>query len=345
MLLDRLEPADRAALGALDDDVYGVLRPRPGAPLALRSATTDTALLFLSLVEPGPLPMYVVRALGGDRERTIGRLVVDGVLELEYDGVFRSGPEAGAQLLSERAAGGRGRVGELSRAALRYGQELTGLPAALVAQRLYFYGRVPVTARLRRRLDGEVGAQAPGWVPHEDESPYWRSWRARGAAADGATFKLYVSPALDAVAPAFEAVVVTLASAPGVKAFKIARNAPGLCRPDKLVVYFDRLDDLHAAANRLRERLDGCPAQGVPFTSAITLDGMLSWGADPPMAGTSWRLWVAERLADHLVDASAAVPSELEPWQFALERLRLGGIDTETWAPSSGMWEDALASA
>jgi hypothetical protein len=159
-----------------------------------------------------------------------------------------------------------------------------------------------------------------------------------------------VSPAIDALAPVMEAVAGGLGSAPGVRAFKVGADVAGLCRPDKVVVYFDRLDDLHDAAGRLRERLDGCPAQGVPFTAAVTLDGLLSWGADPPVPGhraaaTSWRLWVSERLGDYLCDARTSRPGELEPAQFALERLRLAGIDTETWVPSSGMWQEALASA
>ena len=52
---------------------------------------------------------------------------------------------------------------------------------------------------------------------------------------------------------------------------------------------------------------------------------------------------MTERLAGHLAAVRGADPSELEPWRFALERLRLSGIDTETWAPTGGMWPQALA--
>ena len=81
-------------------------------------------------------------------------------------------------------------------------------------------------------------------------------------------------------------------------------------------------------------------------------DGLLSWGADPPApsaveseALTSWRMWVTERLAEYLVVAREGGSGALEPWQFALERLRLSGIDTDTGAPASDMWPMALASA
>jgi hypothetical protein len=112
------------------------------------------------------------------------------------------------------------------------------------------------------------------------------------------------------------------------------------------------MDDLQQGAARLRERLAGCPVHGVPFTGPVTADGLLSWGADPPApsgatndAPTSWRMWVTERLAEYLVVARERSAGPLEPWQFALERLRLSGIDTDTWAPVDGMWPTALASA
>lgn len=164
-------------------------------------------------------------------------------------------------------------------------------------------------------------------------------------------YKLYVSPTLDALPRAIEAVADSLASGHGAKAFKVGADLGGLCRPDKLVVYFDRLDDLQDAAVSLEQRLGVCPAHGVPFTAAVTADGLLSWGADPPVFGadagrvTSWRLWVSELLAEYLESARSDNENALQPWQFALERLRLAGIDTDTWVPASGMWREAAVSA
>ena len=176
-----------------------------------------------------------------------------------------------------------------------------------------------------------------------------------GRGTDGAwitPYKLYVSPAIDALPAALGAVADSLARAPGVSAFKVGADLSGICRPDKLVVYFDRLDDLQRAAAQLESLLKGCPAHGVPFTAPVTADGLLSWGADPPAASavesealTSWRMWVTERLAEYLVVAREGSAGTLEPWQFALERLRLSGIDTDTWAPANDMWPVALASA
>jgi hypothetical protein len=371
VLLDRLAGGERELLVAeLGDEhgLYGVLRARDGAPLELRAASADTALLFLTLAEPGRLPSYAAVRLGADLERSIARLVLDGVLEVEHDGGFVSGAQAGELLLSGRSDGGRGRIGELSASALRYGQELVGLPEALLGLRLYFYGRRPVPPALERRLPDEsavadyLGIATPGpartaldagWVAvaaKPGRRRYWRQWRPRGhGGGHGADthYKLYVSPSVDALPAAFAAVAETMATARGVTAFKVGADVHGICRPDKLVVYFDRLDDLRNGAAVLRARLAGCPAHGVPFTAAVTSDGLLSWGADPPVlpggAATSWRMWVTGRLAEYLVVARGAAAGELAPWQFALERLRLSGIDTDTWVPASGMWPEALA--
>ncbi|HEX6653419.1 MAG TPA: hypothetical protein VF072_11795 [Thermoleophilaceae bacterium] len=375
-LLDRLGPADRAALGELESrsDTYGLLRPRPESGLELRPASMEVALLFLTLERPQPLPAYVRAQLGDDLDRSIGRLVLDGVLEIEDEGAYVCGARAGELVLSSRSEGGRGRIGEVSVAALRYAQELADLPAPLLALRLYFYGRRPVSPGLQRQLPDESAlasylgiapggtaraALDAGWraVPSGGEPRYWRTWRRRsvGRAMDGAwitPYKLYVSPAIDALAGALGAVAESLAEVPGVTAFKVGADLPGICRPDKLVVYFNRLDDLQRGAAQLEHPLKGCPAHGVPFTAPVTADGLLSWGADPPAPSalegetlTSWRMWVTERLAEYLVVARDGSAGTLEPWEFALERLRLSGIDTDTWAPGSDMWPEALASA
>ena len=96
----------------------------------------------------------------------------------------------------------------------------------------------------------------------------------------------------------------------------------------------------------------GIAAQGVPFTSEIGGDGLLSWGVDPPAGERSslwdgresWRLWLSHRLARALIDARAAETPEnagIEPWRFALERVRLDGVDTATWTPGALLWKGA----
>jgi hypothetical protein len=370
--VDRLGDGERALLGdAGDDDLYGVLRPAPDCGLEPRACSPDTALLFFTLAEPGPLPAFARRSLGADADRVLARLVVDGVLEVAAGDGFRSGPAAAGLVLPGSSGAGQGRIAELSAAALRYGEALVALSTDALAGRLYSYGQRPVSPELRRRMpdaravdeyagiapDGPVARTlaAAGWVERpqdaEGRSAPWRFWAPGGAGEAGrpgradALHKLYVSPSFDAVPQAGADVARLLARAPGVRGLKVARDVVGLCRPDKIVVYFDRLEDLRDGASRVVEALAGAPAHGVPFTAAVTLDGLVSWGVDPPAeraARTSWRAWVVERLAEYLRAAGQGEDAPaVEPRRFALERLRLAGVDTDTWVPASGIWRDA----
>jgi hypothetical protein len=370
VVLDRLPQVERAHVGAEGADVYGVFRPHEGSGLEPRIASTDTALLFLTLRQPAGLPTYVVERLGDDLDRHVRRLCFDGVLEVEHEGKYLCGMDAYAVLGTSVPPNERARTDGLSIAALRYGQDLAGLPSPALAQRLYAYGSRPVSPALAREMPDEAAISArlgiaPGdrayarlkddWVEGPRGSPwavYWRSWRPRRvhARTDGldARYKLYVSPDLDGLPVAIEAVAGTLAKERGVQAFKLAAGLHGVCRPDKLIVYFTHLDDLQRGAAKLRERLAGGAAQGVPFTAAVTSDGMLSWGLDPPAIGdgggpTSWRGWVTDRLAEYLAAAPAHGSGDLEPWEFALDRLRLAGIDTTTWVPADGRWQEIFA--
>ncbi|MDA0638862.1 hypothetical protein OUY22_36085 [Nonomuraea sp. MCN248] len=371
-----LVPADRLAepdAGDAGEDVYGVLRPRRGSGLAPRSCSPETALLFLTLAEPGRVPVFARRALAEDGGRALARLVADGVLEVLTDDGFRCGRAAAHVVLPARSRAGQGRIAELSVAALRYGQALTPLPAPELAGRIYGYGHQPVSPELRRRMPDERAvdeylggtgggltalARDGGWAETTGGaarlSP-WRHWSTgadrRATAGPGRsepTYKLYVSPSADAMPAALAVITGSLARAPGVTGFKTARHVAGICRPDKIVIYFDRLDDLREGASRIAGRLDGTAAHGVPFSAAVTLDGLVSWGADPPREhprATSWRMWVAGRLAAHLVAARGERTDRegMAPWRFALERLRLSGVDTDTWVPTGGMWGEAAA--
>lgn len=356
MLFDRLPPGEREALAPLRNDpgFYGVLRPREGGERrGVKSVDRETALLFLTLREPGPLPSYVRAVLGDETARTVSRLVADGILEVERGGGFVSGPAA-----FEGAAGeaGRGRLAELSAAALRYGQALAVDDPLTLSFRLYGYNHRPLTPGWKRLLATAEAVQAHlgiafggarrrlldrVWAPQEPFEA-WLSWRLRSGESssrpDGATFKLYVSPAPEALGGSFGAILEAFAAA-RVPHFKIGAGAAGLLRADKIVAYFPDFERLAGAADAIASRLGGVPVQGVPFTSEIAGDGLLSWGADPP-AGSgirgrseSWRLWLTHRLARALLDARTA--GAAEPWRFAIERVRLEGVDPETWTPGA----------
>src|SRR6185436_19971056 len=201
VLFDRLPEGERRALADLarDPGFYGVLRPR-GPGLTPKSADRDTALLFLTLREPGPLPAYAAAQLGEAAERVVARFVADGVLEVERDGTFVSGPAA-LDLLVRREEGSAaertGRIAALSLAALRAAGALPGDDPRLLSLRLYAYNRIPLTPRWKRLLPDTIAVErhlgiAPGG-PHRRtldrawqrlaEREGWISWTSR--AADG----------------------------------------------------------------------------------------------------------------------------------------------------------------
>lgn len=364
VLFDRLEAREREALAELrrDPDLYGILRPRePSAALGVKSVDRETALLFLTLREPGPLPSYMKAMLGDGTLRVVARLVADAILEVEQEGSFLSGAAALA-LFGERQAGNGagGRLADLSLAALRYVQDLAEDDPLSLSFRLYGYNRRPLTPAWKRLLPkGEnvlawlgIGRGGPrrqlldrGWERTGGSAEWWLSWRSRqdgDLSGGGATWKLYVSPVPEALPGSFGDILEALAAARAAQ-FKVGADALGILRADKIVAYFPSFERLAAAAEALEARLSGIPAQGVPFTSEIGGAGLLSWGVDPPReeaafgSGESWRLWLTHRLARALLSARSAQAAE--PWRFALERVRLEGVDTDTWTPGAVLWK------
>lgn len=370
ILFDRLPDREKELLRDLqkDADLYGILRPCESSGLGLKSVDRDTALLFLTLRQPGTLPDYVLRTHGAGANDAIAQLVLDGLLEMDAGEGFRSGAAASAVICSaEQPPDGDGVTARLSLDALRYAQALHIDDIQQLSARLYFYNRVPLTPRWKKALpsreavlrylgieEGGVNRRLLGenWSEAQVPLPYstgWMQWQSRHPYTPVAHgrygHKLYISAACESLPEALPAIVDVLSQS-SASHFKIGSDAAGLLRPDKIVAYFATLDGVEHAAGLLAGRLRGCPAQGVPFTAQISEDGLLSRGADPPtgdptvgwLQRESWRLWITNRLATALLAAKAAAPAVVEPWRFALQRIRLEGVDTEHWSPSDHMW-------
>lgn len=368
VVFDRLEAAERALLGELTSDpsFYGVLRPADGETRSLRAVDRDTALLFLTLREPAPVPAYVRRTSGGDGDRAVQELVMDGVLEVWNGSEFVSGGRGAALILGTQDQGaGDGRLGTLSVSALRYGAALELEDRHALAARLYGYNRVPLSPQWAERLPDHhavlryVGgerkdawgafapaqpAEAGGWIPfnrRDRDGQRRRNGRQTG-------HKLYISPLPHSLPEAFATMIAVLDHFP-VLQFKLGGDAGGVLRPDKLVAYFTDAVALAEAGQALADRLAGLPAQGVPFSAELGGDGLLSWGVDPPpgerplswLPTESWRYWVVRRLAVALIEARrGGVDRGMPPERFALERLRMEGVDVERWVPSASMWRE-----
>lgn len=374
VLFDRLPTEQREVLSDLqkDPDFYGILHPGQSVRATLKSICRDTALLYYTLREPGRLPAYVQKSLGQTCNQTIAELVLDGVLEIESDGTFVSGSQAYPLIYQERPfTQGTGAIAQLSVQALQYAQALEITESAQLSARLYAYNRLPITPAWKRKLPtseavGEyLGIQGnrslqrlleQDWLQVSPPPPYdgWLAWKSRHAQptppSTKLTYKLYISPPAEFMREVLETTVTVLTEVQAPH-FKVGKDVYGLLRPDKLMAYFWDFEALQKAADQLLQRLKGIPVQGVPFTAEWGGEGLLSWGIDPPEAEQvlrwqgreSWRLWVTNHLATALLAAKSAQPAVVEPWQFALERLQLEGIDTETWAPTAEMWGEYAA--
>lgn len=359
--LRELEPGQREPFLQLesDPDFDGLFVPRPPLTINLQSVGRDTARLFRSLAAPSRLdPGRLGDAVD---------LVLDGFLEIESGGEFVFGADAFplvcpplAPLATATAAA------RLSRDALLHAQDLESTDAEELTSALYRYHRLPVTpfwstsfatpdavlahlgadrgplrSLLRDQWTATKDVRGPGWL-------YWFS-NAQPRGKDDVTYKLYVSPRPQRIREVFGVFVSALSDLPAY-AFKVGDGAAGLLRPDKLIAYFARRDELDDAAAVLLAHLAGCEAHGVPFTAQIGDTALLSWGMDPPenerplqwLGAESWRSWLVQRLGAALSVAKLARrASALEPWRFAIERVRRAGIDVETWTPSPSLWSAA----
>jgi hypothetical protein len=368
VVFDRLSSEQRKALHDLqsDPDFYGILYSPTQPGLGIKSVCRETALLYLTLQEPGRLPSYVKMLFKEKCNQAIAELVLDGILEIERNGVFVSGSDAHEFIYTEEPSlTTHGTLARLSVEALQYGQALEIHDSSKLSARLYFYNRLPLSLFWRRAFPTSdavakyLGIQTSGATKvlldrhWRKVSPLpsngWRIWESCHARAafeePTAIYKLYVSPACSHMREAFQTTVAVLSKLQAPN-FKIGIDVYGLLRPDKIIAYFRSFDELGEAAEHMGHELEGMPAHGVPFTAEIAGHGLLSWGIDPPaeqqvlswQGRESWRLWVTNRLAIALLAAREAPSSKLEPWQFAMERLRLEGIDTTTWTPAINMW-------
>jgi len=253
---------------------------------------------------------------------------------------------------------------QLSVNAVRFAAEQRSTSAERISAELYQFNRQPLSPRWTRTLGDREAVLA--FVGLDKGSPARRSlvseWDIDGKGSSSAwiyfarrgtttrvasgredAYKLYVSPTLADFPRAFAA-VAGIASRHSVRHFKIGSDASGLARPDKFVLYFPALDALLAVAREIENALPDVAAQGVPFTAPIDPRGLLSWGADPPgsaqplswLSRDSWRTWLVFRLASSLVEGQGSDPETLV--QYAFDRLRRGGVDTDRWVANTTAW-------
>ncbi|HYH09372.1 MAG TPA: hypothetical protein VEK11_20160 [Thermoanaerobaculia bacterium] len=345
-----------------DADFHGLLVPRLPSAVNIKSVGRETAALFRGLASPSRIDPALLE--NSEVREDLIDLVLDGIFEVESSGAFVSGADAFPILCTlPHATAAATAVARLSREALLYAQDLeTDVPQILTSA-VYFYNRIPISRFWRSRFPDRDAVSAylgidrgslrtlldQHWHPAPvEKSNGWLTWYSRTPrqhSGGDVTFKLYVSPRPEHVRDAFEGVVRALASFPGSQ-MKIGQDAAGLLRSDKLVAYFYSREELDEAAQAVQRELAGCPAQGVPFTAGVDADGLLSWGVDPPdssralrwLGRESWRLWLAQKIGSALAVARQARGTTVEPWLFAVERVRRLGVDVDSWTPTASLW-------
>jgi hypothetical protein len=360
--LDELPAEQQELFSPLRNDpcFYGLICSRTGNGLHPIAISSDTARLIEGLATPAPLPREIL----ADPEtfNAVKRLLFDGVLQIARGAERISGPA----LCPDRPVPKQppGPLARLSFEAIEHAASLETTNGSELAVCLYRYNTLPVTPQWLHRLPGGAAAVeeylqiAPGASQHKNleqnwiratpppDHTSWLMWSSRRNAPrlGAAGYKLYLSPHPSYLRDAFHLWLLAITEG-GAYHFKVGGNVRGLLRPDKMVAYFSEHTSLLKAAKRMKNDLRGCPAHGVPFTAELDCGGLASWGSDPPFDETvpvcmqrqSWRQWICNRLGWALARAKRQ-PSCIAPWRFALERLRLDGVDVESWTPTSTHW-------
>lgn len=247
----------------------------------------------------------------------------------------------------------------LSRDAVLYALKLGGSDPAVLTWQLYYFNRLPITAKLRKEI-GERHAfhRFLGFGDETQETPVNKHWRATFSGPDksgwlvfqpikplnrnqyASTYKLYVSPQVDDVPTVLKHLVGNFTS-DNIRQFKVGCDLAGLTRPDKIVAYFSSFEELEQVAQKLSTFLNGFKPHGVPFSCDISGSGILSWGLDPPKYSgarvnetQSWRFWIARTIAAAMVEEGKANESEERSLHSIYEKIRLAGVNTDTWAPT-----------
>jgi hypothetical protein len=362
---NRLSISEIEMLSGLYDEaeVYGIFRPvDKSSNLTLKVAYKEVALLYLHLEHVNVLPRYLYLSDEQKINATIVQLVLDSILEIEYNGNFVSGSAAIKAIFKEtlfETTIAPNHLSQLSMEAIQYGLLLRNLDMRSLSYRLYTFNTTPWDAYAKSKFyagssvkeflfssaNNEINNLLNQYWEPDDlfEEKYWLSWLKIAAdknysiAPNKPTFKLYISPAIYDLPNVFNLVIPVL-SASQTLSFKIGNTIHGLLRPDKMIAYFESMKALMQTATSLKKKLTGYAPQGVAFTAQIDETGILSWGVDPALTDVlstieagSWRLKVTDQLALVIMQAQADQLSLPESIHFIKAKLLSVGINTEDW--------------
>lgn len=324
----------------------------------LKAVDHQIALLLLSVREPGRLPSSLLRNGGERLNRIIGQLVLDGVLEVESQGKYVSGP-VGYQSItgSHQVLENESFRESLSVRAVRHAARFPIEDPLLLSARLYFFNRSPITPRLLEKYPDEDAVAGCSWVQEAanylSESGFSES-RGKTASSQGWRFfrrlnrpalpvhprwKLYFSPSWNATPDGLVEIAKSIHKTNAL-AIKFGRTIGEFLRPDKILLYFGSQWETDEACLNLASAFPDDIAQGVPFAESVAKGGLFAKGLDPEDArpltwlpSESWRSRITNRLAVSLLHARTTKLDGIVDWEFALMRVREEGINPETWRP------------
>ncbi|GEK20187.1 hypothetical protein [Cellulomonas xylanilytica] len=176
---------------------------------------------------------------------------------------------------------------------------------------------------------------APGTERYErSRAEHWNGWTTPGVETTAQVHKVYVSPTVPGLATVLPVVFAT-AAALDVPSWKVGADAAGLHRADKIVLYLPSASRADTVAAALADLLDGCSAQGVPFTGQVGATGIVSRGQDRP--GESWRAVVCRAVADALDEHRARLgpAAAAEAVAGAALDALADAYDVVTWRPGT----------
>ena len=369
---DKLNDDEKRNLGSLPDGngelLYGIFKPKCPNGLTLKAATPDVALLFYSLREENFLPHYLRNSISGTFNDELVKLVLSGVIEVELNGEFISGSMSYSHLYQDKAPSSSDKksyLSKLSDDALKYGELLNITDTKTLSAHLYNFNRVALSPRWQRLFLNKAAVEeflgvnsykilfderTSNWMMRpKKSSDRWLFWRKLSKEKNHLrlkTYKLYLSPECQALENTFPLIYESVTKT-NATSFKIGNDGYGLLRPDKIVIYFSDKQDMIKAGQSIKKIFKELPVHGVPFTSQLDENGLVSWGIDPPSFETqfswdslSWRLWVTDRLSKHLIEAKKNIKSSSrEPWEIAKHNLSYEGINVDKWEPAEDLWD------
>jgi hypothetical protein len=247
----------------------------------------------------------------------------------------------------------------ISLEAIEYACDLTLLGIRNIEDRLYSYGRLPLSSYwLAKFLDEKTLlstlVQKDGlsykllnseWLekaaPIQNNS--WRFFYKRSFQSTPSVelpFKLYINLHPDSLISEFSTIIDQLTSH-NIPVFKFSKDVYNIVRPDKFIVYIRDFQTLKDLGESLSRSLKSAHVQLLPFTAALDDTGCISTGFDPPsdMAklckATSWRSFVTTIITQSLLEGFHKNIKKDKLLKYSLKTVKLIGINPYKWFPEN----------